>query len=170
MEIVLSQVTSMRLDITGLGFIIYSPFAAASIRPGEDYLEKEFLDPARVEKQALEGKIVGVSTGTPGRFLLEIHEGYPADEVLDKYGYKLRLGVEVRGRTLCIRDLYDLLKWNPECPVNQCIDLDDGYYHVTLLSREPESGVLGEDQDVLVYLQKLSEMPKLRFNGVPTLC
>jgi hypothetical protein len=164
------NLTSMRLDIAGLGFIIYSPFAAAAIRPGENYLEKEFVDPAQVEKQALEGKIVGVSTGTPGRFLLEIRKGYPANEGLEEYNYALRLGVEVRDRTLCIRDLYDLMQWSPECPVNQRIDLDDGYYHVTLLSRKPESGFLGDDQEVLVYLQKLSEMPKLRYNGVPTLC
>jgi hypothetical protein len=80
------------------------------------------------------------------------------------------LGVEVRDSRLCIIDLYDLMRWDPECPLAQCIDLDDGFYNVTLLSRMPASGVLGDDQEVLVFLQKVSEMPELTITGIPYLC
>ncbi|MDO8329884.1 MAG: hypothetical protein Q7T36_05365 [Fluviicoccus sp.] len=159
-----------RLDVAGLGLIFYSPFSAAAIQEGEDYLERGFSDPDVVEKQALEGRLVGVSTGTPGRFYLEVFQGYPDDAELEKYAYRLRLGVEVRDRTLCVRDLYDLLKWQSKCPATQVIALTDGFYHVTLLSNDPQSGILGEDQIILVYLQQLPEMPKLKYNGVPTLC
>lgn len=166
----MSAIKTFRLDIAGLGIIFYSPFSAVSISEGEDFLEKSFSDPDMVEKQAIEGRIVGVSTGTPGRFFLEIYRGYPDDADVEGYDFKLRLGVEVRNRTLCIRDLFDLLKWESRCPVEQVIELDDGFYHITLLSNEPPSGILGEDQVIKVYLQQLPEMPRLRYNGVPTLC
>jgi hypothetical protein len=158
------------LDISGFGLIFYSPFAAADIGEGEDYLESCFGNPSEVEKQALEGRIVGVSTSSPGLFLLSIQSGYPPNDLLSAYQYKLRLGVEVRNEILCIRDLFDLMSWSAECPAGQTVMLENGFYHITLLSNTPESEVLGDEQEILVYLQKLGEMPKLRFNGVPTLC
>jgi hypothetical protein len=161
---------SIELNLAGSGFIFYSPFAASGILDGEDYLASGFENPSEVEKQALEGRIVGVSTGSSGTFLLDVHDGYPLSEMQSEYKYKLRLGVEVRGRVLCIRDIFDLIDWSVECPVQQKIELENGFYHITLLSNDPASGILGDNQEVLVYLQKLSEMPQLRFNGVPTLC
>lgn len=166
----MDAIKNLRLDVAGLGIIFYSPFSAASILEDEDYLEKGFSNPDMVEKQAVEGQIVGVSTGTPGRFFLEVYRGYPEDAIVEKQDFKLRLGVEVRDRALCIRDLFDLLRWESKCPPVQVIELDDGFYHITLLSNMPPSGILGEDQIIQVYLQQLPEMPKLRYNGVPTLC
>lgn len=161
---------TIEMQIAGFGLIFYSPFCASNIGEGEDYLESDFLNPTDVEAQALQGRIVGVSTSSPGKFILVLHEGYPANEMVDDYKYKLRIAVEVRDRTLCIRDLFDLIDWSAECPREQKLDLDDGFYHITLLSNDPESGILGDDQEVLVYLNKLDEMPKMRYNGVPTLC
>lgn len=158
------------LDISGFGLIFYSPFAALGIGEGEDYLESGFENPSEVEKQALEGRIVGVSTSSPGRFVLHVQDGYPPNDMLSQYEYKLRLGVEVRDQILCIRDLFDLMRWSAECPAEQKVALENGFYHITLLSNDPESEGLEDKQRVLVYLQKLDEMPKLRFNGVPTLC
>ena len=166
----MSLMKSICLDIAGLGLIFYSPFFVASIRDGEDYFENNFSNPEDVEKHALAGSIVGVSTGTPGRLYLELYSGYPTDAEVESAEYKLRLGLEVRDRTLCIRDLFDLMRWESQCPQAQTFELDDGFYHITLLSSEPPSGVLGEDQVIKVYLQQLPEMPKLRYNGVPTLC
>ncbi len=161
---------AIRLEISGVGFIIYSPFATSHIAEGEDYLETGFVDSHEVERQAIEGKLVGVCTSSPGTFLLEVLEGYPSDDTLGENKYKLRLGVEVRDTTLCIRDLYDLIDWSSDCPAEQALKVENGFYHVTLLSGDPPSGVLGDDQRILLYLQKLNEMPLLRFNGVPTLC
>jgi hypothetical protein len=67
--------TPIKLEVSGLGIIFYSPFAAASIREGEDYLGQCFADPHFVEQQALAGRIVGVSTGTSGIFYLHLRSG-----------------------------------------------------------------------------------------------
>ena len=166
----MNPIKSFSLDVEGLGIIFYSPFATASIAEGDDYLESQFFDPDLVAAQAVEGRIVGVSTGTPGRFLMNVYRGYPEEAVVEKHDFKLRLGIEVRDRMLCIRDLYDLMDWRSTCPPGQSIELDDGFYHVTLLSSEPASGVMGDNQLVGIYLQQLPEMPKLRYSGVPTLC
>lgn len=166
----MSLIRSICIDASGPGLIFYSPFSVASIRDGEDYLEIGFSDPDEVEKQALAGSLVGVSTGTSGRFHLKLFNGYPTDSEVASTQFKLRLGVEVRDRTLCIRELFDLLSWQSQCPESQIVDLDDGFYHVTLMSSEPPSGILGEDQVIRIYLQQTPEMPKLKYNGVPTLC
>ena len=42
--------------------------------------------------------------------------------------------------------------------------------HVTLCSDSPASGVLGDKQEIFVYLQKLPELPKLAKHGIPSLC
>lgn len=45
--------------------------------------------------------------------------------------------------------------------------LDDGYYHVTLFGGMPDSGILGDNQTINIYLQKLDAMPDIKYNGVP---
>ncbi len=166
----LKKLKTIDLDIAGLGLILYSPFSAADIREGDDYLETEFSKPEMVERQAMEGRIVGVSTGTGGRFLVEFYEGAPENGELARHSYKLRLGLEVRDRLLCIRDLYDLLDWTPKCLPEQELPLDNGFYRLTLLSNDPESGILGDDQVIAVYIEHVPALPKLRYDGVPTLC
>ncbi len=47
--------------------------------------------------------------------------------------------------------------------------LPDGFYHVTVLTRKPESGRWGDDQTILIYLQPLPEMPQLMWQGGPLL-
>jgi hypothetical protein len=160
----------LELEMAGLGFIIYSPFAAQSIEEGEDFLESHFVEASLVAQQAMQGRIVGVSTGSGGRFLFELYWGYPESELMENFEYRLRLGVEVRDRRICFRDLYDLMDWSELCPDEQCVELDDGFYHITLLSNSPESEIIGDDQVICMYLNKLDEMPGLRFSGVPTLC
>ena len=162
---------TIELEIAGLGFIIYSPFCTSHILENENYFRSgEFDNPSVVEKQALNGKLVGVSTGTPGNFIFKFCYGYPEEELLTSYEYKLRLCAKVKDNVLCIRDLYELLEWSSECPKEQIVKLEDGIYHITLLSRMPISGILGDNQKILVFLQALNEMPQLRYNGVPTLC
>jgi hypothetical protein len=166
----MNKIKTVKLELVGPRFICYSPFAALEIADGQDYLETSFESPAQVEKEALKGRIVGVSTGSPGAFEFEIFFGYPSDQIVDENQYKLRLCVEVRDRKLYIRDLFDLMDWSSNCPQQHTIDIDDGFYHITLLSRDPPSGVLGDNQKILMYLQKLDELPILNIRGVPTLC
>ena len=164
------MVRTIKLDIAGLGLIFYSPFAVADIAVGDNYLSREFWNPEAVELQALQGRLVGVATGTPGTFFLRLHDGYPDADQLGRNEFKLRLGIDVRGGCLCIRDLYDLVQWDPVCPADQRIELADGFWHVTLLSSVPASEVQGDDQVIEAWLQPLTEFQALRYKGVPTLC
>ena len=164
------MVRTIKVNVAGLGLIFYSPFAVADIAVGDDYLSREFWDPDAVERQAMQGRLVGVALGTPGRFFLRLHDGYPDADQLARHEFKLRLGLEVRDGVLCIRDLYDLMRWNPVCPPEQCIELADGFWHVSLLSTMPASDVQGDDQVIEIWLQPLTEFPGLRYDGVPTLC
>jgi hypothetical protein len=163
---------AVRLEIQGIGIILYSPFAVAHIDEGADYLSRHYSDVNEVSPHIREGTIVGFGTGSPGTFTLQFYAGYPdpKPKALASLGFKLRLGVQIRDRTLCIRDLYDLLEWAAACPAEQTVSVDDGFYHVTLCGALPRSGILGDDQTILVYLNKLDTMPALRVDGVPTFC
>lgn len=126
------------LDISGLGIVLYSPFAAAGIAEGDDYLR-------------------------------HFRAGYPDAGALEAAEYKLRLGLEVRDRALCARDLYDLLDWTADCPVGQVLAVESGLYEVTLCSDRPSSGVLGDNQVIHVFLRPVAALPQLSFDGIPAL-
>lgn len=166
----METIKQIRLNIAGMGVIFYSPFAVSKIAEEEDYLESSFEDPMQVKEQALQGRIVGINLGTPGSFILNVLPGYPSEERVNEHRYRLRAGVEVRDGILCVRDLFDLIKWKSKLPERQVIELKDGFYHLTFLSNDPASGVLGDEQVIEIYLNHLDEMPNLRFEGVPTLC
>lgn len=160
----------MNLDISGLGIIMYSDFAVAHIAEEEDYLLKKYMQPKDIIEHVCQGTIVGFGTGTSGCFNLHFKEGYPDESAMDLYEYKLRLGIEVRDKRICVRDLYDLMEWSADCPESQYIELDNGFYHITLCGNRPSSGILGENQKINVYLKKLDEMPNLKFVGAPIYC
>jgi hypothetical protein len=160
---------TIQLEIVGLGIIMYSRAAAAHIKQGEDYLSSHYWDEKDIQVHIQAGTIVGFGTASPGTFLLRTAMGYPSRERLDRAEHKLRLGVNVSGRSLCFRDLYDLMSWSPACPASQVLSIDDGIYHVTLVSDTPPSGVLGDEQLIEVYFAPLTAMPRLATEGVPTL-
>jgi len=160
----------LRLEIQGLGIVLYSPFSVRAIREGEDFLSKHYLHARDVIPHIEKGSIVGFGTGSPGIFNIDFFAGYPKEEFLNSQDFKLRLGLEVRNRTVCIRDLYDLMRWTTLCPKAQQIELEDGYYHLTVCSELPESGTLGDDQPIAVFLKQLEQLPELHYQGVPTLC
>jgi len=162
--------TTIELDVDGLGIIFYSPFAAAHIAEGEDYFSSHYSNEAQVQPHIQSGTIVGFGTGSPGRFSISIRSGYPSNDVLNASEYRLRLGLQVKDRTVCVRDLYELMEWSAHCPPNQTFELDDGYYHVTLCSNRPPSGIVGDGQEIAAYFNKLPTMPALAKRGVPTLC
>jgi hypothetical protein len=159
----------VKIRTIGPGIFFYSPFAASEIKEGEDYLASGFENPKMVEDQAVLGRLVGISLGTPGDFIIEIYNGYPEEGHLTNSPYKLRAGIEVRDRKICVRDIFDLMSWTASVPNERIIELDNGFYHMTFLGDEPEFGIFGDEQVIELYLNKLEEMPKLKFNGVPTL-
>jgi hypothetical protein len=62
------------------------------------------------------------------------------------------------------------MEWEPRCPPEQILDVEDGDHLVTLCSDTPPSGVLGDGQTIEVYLARLGAMPRLALHGIPTLC
>jgi hypothetical protein len=157
----------MNLDIKGLGMIMYSDFAVLHITEGEDYFSKSYQTPQQVVRHIKDGSIVGFCTTSPGRYILKFRSGYPVESDLNSAEFKLRLGIEIRDGRICVRDLYDLMRWRKSCPDNQCIELENGFYHITLFGDVPDSGVLGDNQIIYVYLNRLNNMPELRYDGVP---
>lgn len=161
---------TIRLPIDGLGIIFYSPRFAEHIAEGEDYLESNYTTEEEVQSHIQKGTIVGFCTGTPGVFILRFRAGYPGEEVLQNSEFRLRLGLHCAGGKVCFRDLYDLMNWSPYCPDEQTLDLADAFYHVTLCSNRPRSGLLGDEQEIEFYLQPLDNFPSLAKQGIPTLC
>jgi hypothetical protein len=158
------------LEIAGLGIVFYSPTVMSGVPEGTDYFSDHFTTEEQVQAHIQQGSMVAFGTGTPGRFILQFDEGYPSEPELAASDFKLRLGIRCTGGVLCFRDLYDLLDWAPACPLQQQLSLPDGIYHVTLCSNTPASGILGDDQTIRVYLNRLRQFPKLARQGIPTLC
>ena len=137
---------------------------------GEDYLTPNYTTERQVQSHIQTGSIVGFGTGSPGTFVLKFHSGYPEETYLQTCDFKLRLGLRCEGGVVCFRDLYNLLEWRADCPTRQVIALEDGFYHVTLCSDLPESGIVGDNQAINVYLKKLDKFPSLAKQGIPALC
>lgn len=159
---------NIELDIMGLGWIMYSQSAVEEIEEGEDYLESHYWEPEFVADQVNNGKIVGVCTD-PGSYQFHIKLGYPSDDMIVNAKFKLPLGIVVTNGMVCIRDLYDLMDWEKDCPKEQQIPLENGNYEIIVLSNVPNSGYYGYDQRVFLYFHKVDELPQLRYKGVPQL-
>jgi hypothetical protein len=159
----------IKLDITGLGIILYSEQAVAHISEDEDYFSTNYQTSEQVLKHVYNGTIVGIGTRSPGKYILKIRYGYPEEDVLDLADYVLILGIHVIGEKVFARDLYDLMEWTSECPVEQTFELEEGYYQLTIHSNLPNSKRRGDNQVIFVYFNKVDKMPKLKYRGVPTL-
>lgn len=151
----------IELDIIGVGIILYSEESVSHIKEGEDYFLSNYQTIDQVLTHIYDGTIVGFCTSSPGRYILKVRYGYPEEEVLDLSDYVLRLGVHVTGGKVFVRYLYDLMEWTSECPEEQIIQLEDGYYHITFYSNLPNSKKRGDNQIIFLYFNKLNKMPKL---------
>ncbi len=158
----------IRLSIAGLGIIMYSDFAVSHIAEGENYLSSHYMTPEQVLEHVYQGTIVGFGTGSPGDYLLRFRSGYPEESQVRSSEFKLRLGIEVRDSAIVVQALYDLMEWSRSYPQNQVVEIENGFYHITLLGNAPTSGIIGDNQVIHVYLNKLESMPTLAFRGVPT--
>lgn len=160
----------IRMEIAGLGIICYSPFAAAQLRAGQDYLTTSFTRPEDVAAHVLRGDISAFCTGSPGHFELVVSDEPLDSAALQGAAFKVRLCLEVRDSQVCFRDLYDLLRWSPHCPDGQSISLADGFYLLTVYTSPPASGIVGDGQRIDVHFDPVGERPELRWAGVPQLC
>ncbi len=165
------MLTTINLTIQGLGIIVYSPRALAHIPPGSDYLSSRFLAPTDVAHHVMDCHLTGFCTGSPGDYILNVSIGHEPDaHLLSQAHFAIRLGLEVEGETVCFRDLYDLLDWNPDCPPTQSLGVPDGFHRITILSSPPPSGILGDGQVVHLWFEPVPTKPILHYHGVPMLC
>ena len=157
------------LEIAGLGFILYSPFAVAHIADGEDYLQTHFWEPEAVAKHINACTLTGFGTGSPGRYHLSFLDRAASVEEENRATMKLRLGIEVRDGVICVRDLYDLMDWSAACPAEQQVRVRDGFYRLTVLSDPPATGIIGDNQHITVSFERTPKKPLIRHAGVPDL-
>jgi hypothetical protein len=157
----------IHLPIAGLGIIFYSPWAVRHIPPGSDYLQDAFLEAADIARHVNGSTLTGFGTGGPGDYELEISGEPAAAEAVRAARHHVELGLEVRDGTVCFRDLYDLIRWDPACPPEQSVRLPDGFYRViAYLTPSP----LGETQFVHLAFTRTTARPELHFTGAPELC
>lgn len=157
------------LTIDGMGIVFYSPETNRNIPEGCNFFKEEYTKPEDVAKHIKKGDVVGFCTGSGGRFTLKFREGYPEETLLAEYPVAIRLGIDIQDDRLCVIDLFWLMEWSAECPLEQTISLEPGYYHITLCTRKPDSGIWGDGQIIYVYLNPLDAMPELAWSGVPML-
>jgi hypothetical protein len=159
----------LKLTIDGMGFVLYSDCAVEEIEEGYNYFEKEFATPSQVASHIRKGDVVGFNTGGGGTYCIKFRAGYPNEEIDEKYPISIRLAIDVKGGRISIIDLFWLMEWSKVCPVEQQIPVDDGIYHVTVSTMKPKSGIWGDNQEIYIFLNKIKEMPQLRWSGVPQL-
>lgn len=158
-----------QIYISGVGIIFYSPESVKHIREGDNYLEEHYLKPEDVIEHIYEGSLVGVCTGTPGIFDLNIYQNIDPDiDDLDP-DYALKLCLKVTDNTVYFRDLYVLLDWEKEEESEIKVHVENGCYEVIVCSWIPESGIRGDHQRIDMYLNQVDTLPKLRYKGVPSL-
>lgn len=158
-----------QIKIAGLGIIFYSPQSVKHIKEGDDYFGEYYSKSEDVIKHIYEGSIVGIATGTPGVFNLNIYRNIQPDiESIDP-DYALKLCLKVTDCTVYFRDLYVLLSWETEGETEVKLDMENGYYEVIVCSWLPESGIRGDNQQIDMYFNKTATLPKLHYEGVPSL-
>jgi hypothetical protein len=80
------------------------------------------------------------------------------------------LAINVVGGKLSVVDLFWLMDWSKDCPVEQQLSIEDAVYHLTISTAKPKSGIWGDNQEIYIHLNRLEEMPELTWPGVPQLC
>lgn len=164
------MIKSMKVIIDGMGFVVYSPFAVKKIPTGEDFLTKGLWSPEDVKKQVESCQIIPFCTGSPGDYTINCYEGLPSQDYLKKFEFTLQLRIIVRNDTVCLRDLFDFMRWDPICPDAQMINIPSGYYVMTIVTSTPESGITGESQTIEMHFHKIGYFPIIKSTGVPLLC
>lgn len=162
--------STIHLSTAGMGIVLSSPWATRHIEPGSDFLGAHFESSDDVARWVNTSTIAAVCTGSPGDWRLHCHTGPLDMAALEQAHYRVRLGLAVRDGIVQVRDLFALMSWAPECPAEQSLALPDGFYRITAYTSAPESGVLGDDQDIHLHFEATPEPAALAHQGVPLLC
>jgi hypothetical protein len=165
----MKTLAKLPVEIQGPGLIVYSPFAMSAVAPGDDFLDEQFTEPGDVAAHVRAGTIAAFCTGSPGTYHVELAEGAPDLPAIAGFPWMIRLALEVRDRTICIRDLFDLAMWDPDCPEAQRFELADGFYRLSVGTRPTDSGIVGDEQSILIAFEPVAAIPPLTWEGVPFL-
>ena len=163
------MIKDIEMSIDGMGMAVYSDGCMSGVTEESDFFSSDFAEPSRMAEHIRKGDITGFCTGSGGDFTLKIREGYPDKETDEAYPVSVRLGLEVRGGKVSFIDIYWLMEWSGTAPEEQQIELEDGFYHLTVLTRLPDSGYWGGEQTIYIYFNILDAMPQLTWKGVPQL-
>ena len=93
--------------------------------------------------------------------------------LLEQYAkaeFKLTLPIQLVDDRIFIRDLYALMRWDPEIPRDPTVRAKPGTYRIELISRLPESGVIGDDQVIDLFFEPQADVSTIEVDGVPELC
>lgn len=159
----------IKFQLEGLGFVFHSGKIMQEIEEGYDFLRNEFWENTKVANHAMKGDMIGLCTGSPGTYNLTIRLGNPEDDdsIMVSHPHRLRLGIEITDNYMYIRDLYELLEWHSECRDECKVWLENGFYEMKILTAIPESQIIGDNQELLIYLEKKKSMPSIEILGVP---
>ena len=158
----------LRLSTDGAGIVLYSE-KAITCDEGGDYFSKEFSTPEMVAEHISKGDIIGFNTGSSGEYDIKIRSGYPSKEMLAEYPIAIRLALDVKGEKVNIIDVLWLSEWSDVVPKEQTILLEEGIYHVTVMTKKPDSGIWGDNQEIYMFFKNIDEMPYMAWKGVPYL-
>jgi hypothetical protein len=122
----------VELESPGLQIIMYSPFAASEMEDGRDYAAR-LPDGRDLVDHMNDCRMLAVGTRWPehGYWL---HFSSSLDHaVIARASDHALFGVEVRDQQLCVRAGDDLFRWDPACPNEQLVSIEDGFYMVTAM-------------------------------------
>ena len=156
------------LTTDGAGIVLYSD-NAITFEEGEDFFSKEFSTPDKVAEHLAKGDIIGFNTGSSGDFVIKIRNGYPSEKMLAEYPIAIRLAIEVKGGRVNIMDVLWLSEWSDTVPEEQSFMIEDGFYHVTVMTKKPDTGIWGDDQEIFMFFEEIEGMPTMAWKGVPQL-
>ena len=159
----------LTFHIAGPGIVIYSPFAMAHVAPGTNFLEESLTELEDVGELVRAGQLAGFNMGSPGTYHLTLMLGTLDVPTIARYPWWIELSLEARGETVCVRDLFDFSHWRPECPADQTFTTPDSCYRVMAGTRPSDSAIVGDDQDIMVVFEPVSELPTLTWHSVPFL-
>ena len=149
----------------GLQILLYSPAALSELESGCDY-GRRFPDGKDTVDYINECRIGAIGTRWP-RQEYWLHFSSSMDQgVIARASDHARLGVVVSEGQLCVRGGDDLFRWQPQCPNEQLITVENGIYNVTACMLP-----FGGEGPVRIYLHfaATTARPELGYADVPEL-
>lgn len=157
------------IRIAGLGFIIYSDYAVEKFEEGEDYLEDFFLDGDNVVESINKGEIIGIATGSSGECVFKFLDGEPDGEYWAGHDFSFQVPINVKGGRIIIRDLYDMLEWTSEVPMEQTLEVEDGLYSIIVVGSLQNLGNCIRTKDINLYLVRDEDAFLAQWKSIPRL-